>query len=261
MQFCVGRRGLAADYRRLCEASLLQTNYSMVLRCLRNMKTLMDGDKELQQQHDLLYSKAWVLNTSLAAGFNTTDKFSKLFRHFLKHRAAVGGDKSVLLETRVVVFTRLLAMVVEESSVTTSAVEATMRQEEDRQALRQALGSEGTSLRAGLEREVMAAMLEQQEAARGEEVGRSHQAVADFAFKLWRSSRKGVGVVAVKQHMAAVRAGHLRARQLFPRLLELLQDSEAAEQFVEGHRSPRSNAPCSAPWRFWTCPCPRWSRG
>merc|ERR1719234_648670 len=179
---------LAKSYSKLCNAALSQSNISMVLRSLRNLKQTLgvtETEPELQEMHDHLHAKAWVLLTSQAKDKPAADRFSKLFRHFLKHHREAGTKSRVLVETKVCVFTQLLTIVEEEEDVLTShAVEATMKQEQDRQELRHLLGA--LDLKSGLEVQMMSALQEQSRMGGDQNVGENHQAVANFAFKQWR---------------------------------------------------------------------------
>jgi len=217
---------LAKSYSKLCNAALSQSNISMVLRSLRNLKQtlgVIEKEHELHEMHDHLHTKAWVLNTSQAKDQPAAERFSKLFRYFLKHQREAGTESRFSVETKVCVFTQLLTIVEEEEELTSQAVEATMKQEEDRLKLRHLLGV--LDLQPGLEVQMMSVLQEQSNMGGGQNTGENHQAVANFAFKQWRKrdeKSSEMSVMVVRHQMKAIQMGNLSGRQLFPRIISLL---------------------------------------
>lgn len=215
---------MAKSYSKLCNAALSQSNYIMVLRSLRNLQQQLGGTKsepefkEMSDYHDLLFAKAWVLKTTQANDLPGVDIFSKLFRKYL---AEARKKSSFLVETKICVFTQLLSIVEDKGEdLTCQAVEATMKDEQDRSELRHLLGA--VDLQSGLEVQLMSALQEQ---SKRENSGENHQAIAEFAFKQWRKGgekRSEMSVMVVRHQMLAIQAGNLKARQLFPRILSLL---------------------------------------
>ena len=236
---------LARDYLSLCESALQQRNYSMVLRCLKISQSLVKEEPGLQERHELLYSRAWVLRTSTLPSPDPCDRFSKLFRHHLKHKAGPGGS-ALSVETSLAVFSCLLALVEQEPGLSGEGVEATLRKEEDRVALR--ILQEPGGLVAGLQKEVWGTLGAQLGLARGEEgEGKSHLAMASLAFRLWQRGEEQWAEEAVRHQLEAVRRGNLAARQLFPRLLGLLEKAPGAR--AEFTRSSTEVAPwLLLPW-------------
>ena len=218
---------LAKSYSKLCNAALSQNNIFMVLRSLRNLKqTLgfggMEAESELREMHDHLHTKAWVLRTSQAKDQPASERFSKLFRHFLKHQREAGTTSRVLVETKVCVFTQLLTIAEEEEELTCQAVEATMKQEQDRRELRHLVGVQ--DLKSGLGVQMMLTLQEQLNMG-DHNTGEHHQAVANFAFKQWQKRNEKsseMSVLVIRHQIQAIQAGNLNARQLFPRILSLL---------------------------------------